>query len=74
MVTPAVAHIWMVTIAMAGGAVFGAAIGLLAHWASQPTDAQKAQRWEAGHYDVVTDEAHADQARQALQKNVGANA
>lgn len=73
-VTPAIAHIWMVTIAMVGGAVFGAAIGLLAHWASQPTDAQKGARWEAGRYDVVTDEAHAEQARQALQEKAGASA
>jgi len=73
-VTPTVAHVWMVTIATACGAVFGGAIGVLAHWASQPTDAQKGERWEAGHYDVVTNEAHADQARQALQKKVGANA
>jgi hypothetical protein len=73
-VTPAVAHVWIVTIAVICGAVFGAIIGVLAHWASTPPDSQKGERWEAGHYDVVTNEAHADEARRALQQKVGAGA
>jgi hypothetical protein len=73
-VTPAIAHVWAATIAVICGAVFGAATGVLAHWASQPTETQRRERWEAGHYDVVTNEANADEARRALQGKVGASA
>jgi hypothetical protein len=53
----------------ARGAVFGAVIGTLASPAAQDTsDAQTGERWEAGRYDVVTDEANAEQARRILRE------
>jgi hypothetical protein len=73
-VTPTVSHVWAATIAVICGAAFGAVIGLLAHWASQPTGTQESERWEAGHYDVVTNEANAAEARRTLQEKVGASA
>jgi hypothetical protein len=73
-VTPTISHIWMATIAVICGAVFGAVVGALAHWASRPTGTPERERWEAGHYDVVTDEANAEEARRALQGKAGVRA
>jgi hypothetical protein len=72
---PAIADLWAAAIAVGMGVVFGAAIGLLAYAAGQDAGSlQKGERWEAGRYDVVTDEANAEEARRTLQAKVGVRA
>jgi uncharacterized membrane protein len=73
--TPPVAHVWVATIGVVCGAVFGALTGALAHWAAHDSGSgQKRERFEAGRYDVVTDEANAEEARRVLRESVGARA
>jgi hypothetical protein len=67
--------VWAGAIAVGMGMVFGAAIGLLAYAAGQDGGtALKGERWEAGRYDVVTDEANAEEARRTLRDQAGAAA
>jgi hypothetical protein len=72
-VTPAVAHVWAAAIAVGFGAVLGGVIGALACWAGQDSrDTGKGERFRARRFDVVTDEANADEARRVLREKAGA--
>jgi uncharacterized membrane protein len=57
------------------GAVNGAIVGVIDHWAHHGTrDFETVTRLEAGTYDVVSDREHAEQASRILREAVGAGA
>ena len=63
-VSAAVLALWGIVL----GALIGSVMGAAGHWAlGGPRDFSSVQRWEAGHYDLVTDTGRATKVRALLE-------